>query len=77
MTEMQITYDRGGQLPSAKGKKGLSYVCLATSGIPISHRILRILAKLLIPLRGKAAHMTVYCSKVAYLRTGVLPERNH
>ena len=62
-----------GNCLQPKGK-GLSYVCLATSGIQISHRIL---AKLLIPRRGKAAHMTVYCSKVAYLMIGVLPERNH
>ena len=40
---------------------GLLYVCLATSGIPILHQILEILAESIIPHRGKAAHITVYC----------------
>ena len=42
---------------------GMSYIHLATCGIPISHHILHILVRLLIPHRGKVSYMTMYLFK--------------
>ena len=47
------------------------YIRLATCGIPISHHILHILVRLLIPHRDKASYVTVYClkSNFQFIRT--------
>ena len=44
--------------------EGLSYIRLATSGIPTSHQILQILVRSTIPRRGKASYITVYGLKI-------------
>ena len=52
-------------MPNQEG--GLSYICLATRGIPIAHHILRMLAQFSIPLRDKASYMPVTVCMVCRL----------